>query len=262
MHKQILAASLAIVSTFVALPSFSNAPQTAAAPTTQTPTQAAAQSSTVTTAVTTPAASVAAPAVATPATTPAGQSAVTDPALTAQVSTVKVEPTALDYLEVLKQDADTAGHSSRKYRAVSITLKNKHAKHVEIVQAEIANALDEALIAQEEQQSKQRKKAFAGALMRGATSFIPYAGYLGASSAYAAAYALSGTSQALNYASYAIENAPGGGLQISNQFVKKVTNVVVSPNQTFTFKVLIPAGNDPQMKVIFKDLETNRILEI
>jgi hypothetical protein len=174
--------------------------------------------------------------------------------LEGQVSAVKTELAAPDYLDISRQDTDSA-HSKHKYRAVSITLKNKQARHLEIVQAEIANALDEATIAQQEKQSSQRKKAFVGGLMRTATSFIPYGGY-------SSAYALAGTSQAINYASYAVENAPDGGLQITNQFVTKVTNVVVSPNQTFTFKVLVPAGTDPQLKVIFKDLETNRILEI
>jgi hypothetical protein len=257
MQKQLLSTTLVGLGLFSALSLTlvqAETKQTTAAPATPQPAPAAA--------------TALPPQSAQPQVVPAAQpvaAATTSPAtLEGQVTTTTAatELKAADILDVSRQDTDTAGHSQKKYRAVSITLKNKQSDHhIEIVQAEISNALDETTIAQQEQQASQRKKAFASGLMRvasAATSFVPYAGY----ASYAGYAALAGTTSALNQASYAVQSMPDGGLQISNQFVKKVNNVVVSPNQTFTFKVMVPAGTDPQMKVIFKDLESGRILEI
>ncbi len=190
-----------------------------------------------------------------------GQVTATAPA---ETTAAQAALSATDYLKINNQEADLGNHSKKKYHAVSITLKNNQGVHLEVLQGEVVNGLDETVIAQQEQQSREKKKSAAGFLMRTVAAApgigLSFAGVGGMG--YQGVAALARTSQALNAASSVVSNVPAGTAEISGQFVKKLNNVIISPNQTFTFKTLLPAGSDPQLKLIFKNLQTNQVMEL
>jgi len=210
--------------------------------------------------VTTPAAPAATEAAPQENSAIVGQITAVAPAET----TAQAAMSATDYLKISNQEADLGNHSKKKYRAVSITLKNSQGVHLEVLQGEVVNGLDETVIAQQELQSREKKKSAAGFLMRTVAAApgigLSFAGVGGMG--YQGVAALARTSQALNAASSVVSNVPAGTAEISGQFVKKLNNVIISPNQTFTFKTLLPAGSDPQLKLIFKNLQTNQVMEL
>ncbi len=179
------------------------------------------------------------------------------PTLTGQVSTTVM---GVDYFQIAKDPTPMKEYSERKYQAVTITLQNKQAAHVELLQGEVSNALDETLLAQEKAQSKARGMKMAGFALRGA-SVVPGLGMMGVGS-YSTALALAHTQNALSHASYIVDNTPTGGQAISGKYVQRFSNIIIPPNQTFTFKALVPKDTSPAVKLIFKDLKTNQIFDI
>lgn len=189
-----------------------------------------------------------------------GQVTATAPAEAAAT----VAASAKDFLQVNNQETELGSHSKKKYHAVSITLKNTQNVHLEVLQGEVVNGLDETIVAQQELQSREKKKSAAGFLMRTVAAApgigLSFAGVGGMG--YQGVAALARTSQALNAATSVVSNVPAGNAEISGQFVKKLNNVIISPNQSFTFKTLLPVGSDPQVKLIFKNLQTNQVMEL
>ena len=164
-----------------------------------------------------------------------------------------------EYFEVSQDKGDLGKHSKKKYQAVTYTLKNTQPYHVELVQAEVPNSLDEAQVAQKKKKSGGLGLKMAGIGLGAASGFIPLGG--GGIGAYRAASALGHASHAASSMARATSNG-SGGLEITGQYVQRVNNVVLSPNQTFTFTTLLPKNADPLLKMVFKNLETNRIYDL
>ena len=167
---------------------------------------------------------------------------------------------ASDFLNINVAPSELREYSDRKYKAVKITVENRQDAHVELLQGELLNGLNEAQVAAEKQQSKARgRKAFGTVL--GLASAVPGVGFMGAGS-YAAHMALATTSNALSATRNIVENMPGGGQAITGQYVNRVNNVILSPKQTFTFEALLPRDANPSLKLIFKDLKSNQIYDL
>jgi hypothetical protein len=101
----------------------------------------------------------------------------------------------------------------------------------------------------------------AGGVLRGltsvATSFVPYAG-LGSMAAY---QAIGVGSTAASSAASLMENA-SGAVDYTGHIVQRASDIMISPNQQFQCRVVVPQSEQPAVKVIFKDLDINRIYDI
>lgn len=171
----------------------------------------------------------------------------------------KVAPTAKDLLSATQVSAELKGSLSKKYHAFTYTLKNTHQAHIEILQGEVVNGVDETVVAAQELQERNQKNKIGGALLRGVAgglSFIPYAGVAGVYAGMAANHA---TSAAAN-----VMDAAGNNSVVATQgrFIRKFNTVVISPNQTYSFTTLVPKSEKPQFKLVFKDLKSNEIYDI
>jgi hypothetical protein len=198
-------------------------------------------------------------------TTPAAQ--LTEPSLpeassiTGTVQTVQATPaatlTAADYLDVQYKP----GNSKAKMQEYNITINNKQPKHVELLQLEVTNGVDEQTYVQLQQQKSQTSRRLAGGMLRGltgvASSFIPYAG-VGSVAAYQAIGA--GTNVLYNTANV-IENT-GGSADYSGHVVQRANNIMISPNQQFQCLAVTPNKQQPVVKIVFKDLESNQIYDL
>ncbi|HEY9685499.1 MAG TPA: hypothetical protein V6C52_00840 [Coleofasciculaceae cyanobacterium] len=165
--------------------------------------------------------------------------------------------TAADYLDVQLQP----GNSKHRLQEFTVRLQNKQPKHIEVLQMEVLNGMTEQAYLQFQQQKSQAKARVAGGMLRGltgvATSFIPYAG-IGSMAAYHAIGA--GTNAAYAMANV-VENT-GGQVDYSGRIVQRIGNLMISPNQQFQCLAVVPEHQQPQVKVIFKDLQTNQIFEL
>jgi hypothetical protein len=148
---------------------------------------------------------------------------------------------------------------SKQHKVIVITLKNTTAAHLEVLQAEVLNGVDEQVItANKANQSSNAKKAGSAFLRLGQAgmSFIPYAGVgVGGLYALSAANHVAGTAANVMDAS-----GHGGAGASSGQYNKRLNNVFISPNESYQFKVIIPKKETPFFKVVFRDLTTNQIL--
>lgn len=165
--------------------------------------------------------------------------------------------TAKDYLSVTTSPIEGKG----KFKGVQYVLKNLQANHIQVIQAEVVNSVDEMLAAQQEAESRSKRKRIGGGLLRGITglglSAIPYTGSLAAVQGAAAAAHVAGA------AASSMENsADSAANSYEGRFVRQVNAVVISPQQAFRFSALVPSGVSPQLRVTFKDLKTNEIFDI
>jgi hypothetical protein len=164
---------------------------------------------------------------------------------------------AADYLDIQLQP----GNSKHKLQEFTVRLQNKQPKHIEVLQLEVMNGMTEQAYLQLQQQKSQAKARVAGGMLRGltgvATSFIPYAG-IGSMAAYHAIGA--GTNAAYAMANV-VENT-GGQVDYSGRIVQRAGNIMISPSQQFQCLAVVPERQQPQVKVIFKDLQTNQIFEM
>lgn len=165
-----------------------------------------------------------------------------------------------DYLKVSVQPADLREYSDRKYHAVTYTVTNQQNVRVELMHGEVLNALDEARLAEEKRQSKERARKIGGRML-GLASAVPGVGFMGATS-YGAHLALAHTANALSAASYVVQNTGGGDLSINGQYVTRINSVMLNPGQTFTFEAVLPVNVQPGLKLVFKDLENSRIFDL
>lgn len=210
------------------------------------------------------------PLAVTPVNPPAGTGQQTTSTLNGQVQTVQtIQPgtpaalTAADYLDLQVKPLD--GQASLKQFAVSINNKQPH--HLQVLQLEVVNGLSEQAYMMAQQEKAQAKARKAGGLLRGlgavagvASGFIPYAGGYGGWIASEAVGA--GSSLAYNAASIA-EGAQGAGVvDYSGRVVQHADNIYLSPNQSFNCLAVVPQSQQPLVKVIFKDLESNQIFDL
>lgn len=199
---------------------------------------------------------VAVSAVSAPAVQPVqGEVHTTAPAPTAVATPIQV--TAADYVEI-QLKPQTAKYKMQQF---ALTLHNKQAAHIDVMQLEVLNGMDEQSYLQIQQTQSQAKRRMAGGLLRGvtglATSFVPYAGM----GSYAAYQALGAGNQAMNVAANMVENSAGAA-NVAGRIIQRANNILVSPNQDFQCLVAVPENQAPVVKVIFKDLQTNQIFEL
>jgi hypothetical protein len=162
---------------------------------------------------------------------------------------------AKDFITTTQEILETRG----QYQVVQLTLKNSQSNHLEVIHGEVLNGVDEAIVAQEQLQKSNTRKKVAGGLLRGLSS-VPFVGRFGYASA-GAYHAAAVGSQVAHTAAGAIESSQGGEANITGAYVKQFSAVMVMPNSTHTFKTLIPKGQTPQVKLVFKNLESNQIFD-
>ncbi len=173
----------------------------------------------------------------------------------------KAQPAPQVAADFMAIEFDPSRKPKHKLREVSVRLDNKQAKHLEVLQVEVLNGLNEQTYYQIQQQKSQAKRKAAGGLLRGvtgvATNFIPYAG-IGSVVAYQAVSA--GTNAAYTAANV-LENS-GGSVDYANRVIQRANNIVLSPNQPLQFLAVVPEKEQPVVRVVFKDLQTNQIYEL
>jgi hypothetical protein len=177
-----------------------------------------------------------------------------------QVVQPAVAPTALtaaDYLDIQVKP----GNNKHKMQEYTVVVNNKQPKHLELLQLEVVNGLSEQTYLQIQQQKAQTGRRVAGGMLRGltsvATSFVPYAG-IGSAAAY---HAIGAGANALTNTANIIENT-SGSVDYSGRIVQRANNVMVSPNQNFQCMAVTTDKQQPIVKVIFKDLQTNQIYDL
>lgn len=165
--------------------------------------------------------------------------------------------TAADYLDIQLKPLD----AKHKFKQYSLSLNNKQAKHLEVLQVEVVNGISEEAYVQVQQQKSQARRQMAGGLLRGltgvATSFVPYAG-LGSMAAY---QAIGASSYAVSNVADAIQNT-SGSVNYTGRVMQRGSNIMISPNQQFQCLAVVPEKETPVVKVIFKDLQSNQIYDL
>ncbi len=167
-----------------------------------------------------------------------------------------------EYWHLAASSAKLEDYSKRKYKAMAITLTNTTPVHIEVLSGEVVNALSEQQLAHEKAKAKSRRRGFGrfASGMLSAAAYVPgvgglatmgRGGVIAAQAAGAANYAVTQTSQLDN-----------GNIGITGQYVQRFNQVVLSPNQSFTFSVVLPKEDTPNMRMVFKNLETNQILDL
>ncbi len=192
-----------------------------------------------------------------PAQTPMAMPQQSVPALTTAVPIETQEEAARpeEYWTLSAAGTKLESYSKRKYKAVAITLTNATPVHVELMSGEVINALNEQQLASE----KAQKKGF-GRSMRGlglglagaATSFVPGVG------GYAAHRSVSAASSVNNQ----VNRFNDSNVMPTGQYTQRLGQMVLQPNQSVTFNVVLPKGQTPNMRMVFKNLETNQILDL
>lgn len=165
--------------------------------------------------------------------------------------------TAADYLDIQLK----VGNSKHKMQEYTIVINNKQPKHIELLQIDVPNGLTEQAYLQIQQQKAQTGRRVAGGMLRGltsvATSFVPYAG-LGSMAAY---HAIGAGSNVLYNTANVIEST-AGSTNYAGRIIQRANNIMVSPNQNFQCMAVTADKQQPIVKVIFKDLQTNQIYDL
>lgn len=172
-----------------------------------------------------------------------------------------------EYIDIQKTTAELREYSGKKYDAYQVIVNNNSPHHVELLQAQVTNGLDEQYLAHEKAEEKQKKKRGFGAALKAASigasvagHFVPYGG----TGAWAAHTAINQSSYVANSAGNAAlysANADGN-VVVTGQYVKQFNNVLVTPGNKMSFQVVVPKGNTPNLAFIVKDLATNQIVDI
>lgn len=186
----------------------------------------------------------------------AATTATTSNPATAQIAVAPAVLTGKDYIKTSFLPTELRG----KYQGYQYSLQNKQPYHLEILQAEVLNGQDEAYVAQEEAQKAQGRKRLFGGLLKVASA-VPFTGGLGYGSigAYRAAAI---TSNIASVAGNTLDNSANyTTVNVSNQYLRSFNNKIINPNQTFQFLTLVPKGPSPKLRVTFRNLETNQILD-
>jgi hypothetical protein len=221
-------------------------------PATSSTTQATPGAETPT--VVAPAATPVASPVATPA--QASQATQTTTPLTGSVSAVVDMANPKTMLSAAQIEGTVPNDLlKKKCHVVTIKLTNNTPEYLEVLQAEVINALDANTVAAEEVQASQRRRAIGSGLLRMAASAIPYAGY-GSTAAWHAVNAGSNVAyHTANMVSSTGPDSPGtvAGLQ------QRINNLLVNPKDSVQFQTLVAKSSPAQLRVTFKNLKTNEI---
>jgi hypothetical protein len=153
------------------------------------------------------------------------------------------------------------GDISSKYKAYRVEIKNMQPYHLQVVMGEVLNGVDEAIAANQALESSNKRKRGFGALMRG-LSAVPVLGAYGHGyGSYGAYQAAAIASNTVGVAASIAENSQSGAATISGRYTRNFRDVVINPNETYSIVTLVPKEANPQIKVVFRNLETNQILD-
>jgi hypothetical protein len=164
------------------------------------------------------------------------------------------------YWAVATQPQKLKEYSDRKFDAYTVTLTNIQPYHVQVLQGEVVNALNEQQLVAEKSKGGSGGGRILGNLALGAASTGMHFAGLGAGSM-GAFRALSMGQNAIGAASTAINRTPQGNFQITGKYIQRFNEVVLGQNQTFSFDGVLPKDQAPNLRLVFKNLETNQILD-
>lgn len=176
------------------------------------------------------------------------------------VMMTSAQPAALMAKEILQVSTQPVTGKG-KYQGVQYSLKNTQGNHLQLLQAEVVNGIDEAIVAQEELQKSNTRRRVAGGLLRGLSS-VPFVGGFGYASVGAYQAAAIGSQVAYTAANTLDAAASSNVASVEGRFVRTVPNVVINPQEVFRFQTLVAPGVTPQIKLVFKNLETNQIFDL
>lgn len=167
--------------------------------------------------------------------------------------------TGADILDVAESAGVLEKSIPGKYKAVQYTLTNKHKGYIEVLQGEVLNAVEENVAAVQAVKSSNTKKRVGGALLRGVAGGMSFIPVVGIGSAYASSAAHQVAGAAANAADASAHNNMAA---TTGRYNKKISGVLISPNETYSFTALVPKKETPQVKVVFKDVKTNEIYDV
>ena len=164
-----------------------------------------------------------------------------------------------DYLHISYRDITAPGISRHKARALVVSVRNTQAIPLEIMQAEVVNGMDEEVTVADGKLNRENLGQEArNFLMRG-SNMVSGFGVIGANN-YAASSAMAPTPTM-----YANSQSAGEKetveKPVTKQFLNQFRGINLSPNQTYSFKTLVPSGANPQFKMAFRNIKTNRVLQ-
>lgn len=187
--------------------------------------------------------------------------------LEGQVSTTTPAPeTAKDFIEISLQPAMINPNLKENFDGYQIIVKNKHtADYIEVFKAEVQNAVDSQAAAgmlAEQAQERAGRRRFASGLIRGVGGALPGVaawGGVGSWGAYRAAGIASNVAEAAATATDASAGVGATGAAEAYQFVKQGPTGMMSPQDQNMFRSLVPRGQQPFIKVIFKNARTGQM---
>jgi hypothetical protein len=166
-----------------------------------------------------------------------------------------------DYFQMTLKDTEWQGHARRsRFRAVAVTLKNTQPVPVEIMRGEVVNGLDEQQVSESKIRAQELKQQAMNFLMRG-SGMVSGFGVVGANN-YGASAAMSPV-PAMNFApnTQVATAEPTVEAAVGGRFISRLERVMVNPQQTYSFKTLIPIGTEPQLRLTFRNLKTGQVVE-
>lgn len=178
------------------------------------------------------------------------------------IGTQPAPATAKDFISFTQNTEALSGRLGKKYQTVTLTLRNTNQAHVEILHGEILNAVEETAVLNEDAQHKSVKRGLAGGLLRGVAGGLPVA-IPGMS--YNTIRAIGWTQHVAGAAANVVSNpatTPNTPAAASGQYQRKITDVVLSPQEAYSFTVIVPKEEKAHFKLVFKDLKTNEIYNI
>lgn len=168
----------------------------------------------------------------------------------------RILPAPKDSLLLSVKNSDLEGHSRLKARAIAITLKNVQGVPIRVLDGQVINGMDEVSLIEAKPPAQELKQQAMNFLSRG-SGVVSGFGILGASSY--------GTS-----AGMVPPPSMGNGSNdtqtakevVTGHFINQIRDVNINPDQSYTFKALIPVGTAPKFKLVFKNLSTNQVYHL
>ena len=143
----------------------------------------------------------------------------------------------------------------KKCHVVTIKLTNQTPEYLEVLQAEVINALDANAVATEEVQASQRRRALGSGLLRMAASAIPYAGY----GSMAAWHAVNAGSNVAYHTANLVSSTGPDSAGVVNGLQQRINNLLINPKDSVQFQTLVAKNSPAQLRVTFKNVKTNEI---
>lgn len=150
-------------------------------------------------------------------------------------------------------------YSPKKFAAMRVRICNQSSHHIEVLQATVPQALSEVALAEDKAQSGQTARRGIGALLRVASSAVPYIGGYGS---YAAYQAMAVGSNVAYQGANLVESS-GGNVSLTGRYVQRVANVMIAPGQANEFEIVVSNGGlTPTVQMTVKDLVTNQVIDL